>query len=429
MIEKRNEEESIVYSDDLMNLLGRTPSWILKWGNAMFLLFLLGFVVLSFIVRYPEVIKSRIIITTPLPPASIVALTSGQIDSLCVKDHCHVRNGELLAILKSAIKYEDVIIVKNLLARDTIPSDIHQTYRLGDIQFDYNNYLLAYKEYAQFNKLNPYQNKISKLQENQFFYLRLLDQLNRQLSISRNEMDIIGNHYAVDSTLHSKENTISKRELEVSKLNFLSRKTDLESNKQSLLRTQLQYQELTNHISELKVSFANEHDQLQNALISAKKQLESRINIWESNHILIAPIEGTVSFFNYWTKNQFVKGGEEVFTIIPNGDQHIIGKIIMPTFNSGKVGIGQKVMVRLDGYPFKEYGLIKGTITNISLVPKNQSYAAEVSFQNGLLTTYKKKLKLNQEMAGDAEIITEDLRLIHRILYQFKDLLYNKTAD
>jgi hypothetical protein len=39
-----------------------------------------------------------------------------------------------------------------------------------------------------------------------------------------------------------------------------------------------------------------------------------------------------------------------------------------------------------------------------------------------MLSSYDKKIPFQQEMRGSAEIITEDLRLIERILYQFRDM-------
>ncbi|WP_394332800.1 hypothetical protein [Flavobacterium pectinovorum] len=39
-----------------------------------------------------------------------------------------------------------------------------------------------------------------------------------------------------------------------------------------------------------------------------------------------------------------------------------------------------------------------------------------------LETSYHKAIPFQQEMSGTAEIITEDLRLAERLLYQFRDI-------
>ena len=45
-----------------------------------------------------------------------------------------------------------------------------------------------------------------------------------------------------------------------------------------------------------------------------------------------------------------------------------------------------------------------------------------MSLPNILITTHDKEIEFKQEMQGVAEIITEDLRLIERVFYQFKEI-------
>ena len=93
----------------------------------------------------------------------------------------------------------------------------------------------------------------------------------------------------------------------------------------------------------------------------------------------------------------------------------VIGRTRIPTAGFGKVEKGQIVNVKLNGYPYMEFGVLKGVISNISGVPDaNNCYIAEVTFPHGLTTTYKKDLALIQQMDGTAEIITKDMRLIER---------------
>ena len=46
----------------------------------------------------------------------------------------------------------------------------------------------------------------------------------------------------------------------------------------------------------------------------------------------------------------------------------------------------------------------------------------DAKLTNGLQTSYKKQINFQQEMTGTADIITEDLRLLERLLYQFRDI-------
>jgi tyrosine-protein phosphatase YwqE len=50
----------------------------------------------------------------------------------------------------------------------------------------------------------------------------------------------------------------------------------------------------------------------------------------------------------------------------------------------------------------------------------SRSYVLEVEFPENLTTTYKKTLIFRQQMQGIAEVITDDLRLIERLLNPIK---------
>jgi len=83
--------------------------------------------------------------------------------------------------------------------------------------------------------------------------------------------------------------------------------------------------------------------------------------------------------------------------------------------------VGQQVNIRLANYPDREFGVLKGEVKNISLVPdKDGNIMMDVALPQNLRTNYKKEIPFQQEMKGSAEIITEDLRLLERILYQFR---------
>lgn len=92
--------------------------------------------------------------------------------------------------------------------------------------------------------------------------------------------------------------------------------------------------------------------------------------------------------------------------------------------NSGKLQIGQKVNIRLANYPDREFGIIEGKLKTISLTPdKEGNLLLDIELPNGFQTSYKKQTNFQQEMTRTADnIITKDLRLLERLLYQFRDI-------
>ena len=90
---------------------------------------------------------------------------------------------------------------------------------------------------------------------------------------------------------------------------------------------------------------------------------------------------------------------------------------------SGKVKQGQLVNIKLSGYPYLDYGMVRGVVKSISMVPSGDTYIVEIALPNGLETLYGKKLEFTQNMQGTAEIITDDLRLIQKIINPFRYLI------
>lgn len=69
-------------------------------------------------------------------------------------------------------------------------------------------------------------------------------------------------------------------------------------------------------------------------------------------------------------------------------------------------------------------GKITGKVQNISLTPdENGNYYVDIILPKGLKTSYNKKLPFDKELKGNAEIVTQDLRLIERFFYQIRKLL------
>jgi len=173
-----------------------------------------------------------------------------------------------------------------------------------------------------------------------------------------------------------------------------------------------------------------EMDLINIELVLFKKMIQSFNNLklaikkWENQYVLKSNINGKVSFLNNWRVNQTLSQGDLIFTIIPSKNSAFIAKVKSPTQNFGKIKIGQTVNISLEIYPETEFGTLQGTINYISPLPNQEGlYLMDVALPETLVTSYNKTFEFRQEMSGMAEIVTEDLRLIERFFYQFKNTL------
>jgi HlyD family secretion protein len=194
----------------------------------------------------------------------------------------------------------------------------------------------------------------------------------------------------------------------------------------------MQINNLDQQILDLKLQKAQEESRQKIAIEEAFENLKSQINKWGQTYLVKTPITGKVTFTQIWSKNQNVQMGEVVATVIPEKATNIIGKVVIPSQGVGKVKIGQTVNIKFDNFPHMEFGLLRGSVKNISLVPtvtdKGTFYTAEIEIPDTLVSNYGKTLKFSQEMTGTAEIITDDIRLLERFLNPLRSI-WMKNVD
>lgn len=68
--------------------------------------------------------------------------------------------------------------------------------------------------------------------------------------------------------------------------------------------------------------------------------------------------------------------------------------------------------------------IVEGEVAQISLTPDDVgNYYVDIVLPKGLKTSYNKTLPFDKELTGNADILTQDLRLIERFFYQIRKLL------
>jgi len=231
----------------------------------------------------------------------------------------------------------------------------------------------------------------------------------------------------MDSALFAQK-VISAADFERTRGTYLQELQSFENTKMSLDNLLLSIAQLEQSIFELQQQDLDQKNQLLQNLHSQFSILHSQLFQWEQTYLLVAPIDGIVTFTKYWQKNQNINAGEVMVTVVPNEETKIVGKILLPPQGAGKVKEGQMVNVKFNNYPHMEYGMVRVQIKNISLVPitvenNQKAYMLEVDFPEKLKTNYGKELAFSQEMTGSAEIITEDLRLLDKFLNPIKAVI------
>ncbi|KLT70298.1 HlyD family secretion protein [Flavobacterium sp. ABG] len=416
-------------SEEVQDILSKVPHWMIRWGTVLIFVIILVLFFVSWFVKYPDIITSEIVITTTIPPEKIVSKSSGRIEAILVKDKELISKNKTIAIIENTANYKDVFLLKKIIENHDIndlgvvfPFRLMKNAQLGEIENAFAVFQKDYQVRELSDNLHPFEVE-SRAQSSENIQIKeRLKILGQQKSINENELQLQKNEVTRFETLFSK-GIVSIQEIETKKLSYL--------------QAQKNYKSLLTAISQLKSTLIENRKLGQNSQINSTKeeinldrntiqsfyQLKKSIKDWELNFTLRSSVNGIITFLQVWNENQTINMGDNIFSIIPHAKNTFVGKVKASPVNSGKIKTGQKVNIRLANFPDREFGVLRGKVQNISLVPdKEGNLLIDVSLPNGLKTSYKKQIVFQQEMRGSAEIVTEDLRLLERILNQLKSI-------
>ena len=416
-------------SESVQDILSTPPHWMIRWGNTVIFIIMLMVLLMSYFIKYPEFVPAPIIVTSQNPPEKLLSRTNSKIEKIFIKDHQEVKKGDVLMILQSTANYNDVLKLKKIF--DSISPDqilnfpLKETskYKLGDLQSDYNSFAKAFQDERLFSRLKPYAPEDIATNQSLFESRVRVATLQQQLNLENAKFDLTKKNYERSQQLFN-QGVIAKMELENERIKYLQ----AQQNVKSIILSISQLEESLNNLNKTKsgVAINSEKDKINysSQTLQLFEQLRKSLKQWEQNYMIISSTNGTVSFQQFLGENQFVKTDETLLSILPTYKEALVGRMSIPSINSGKVISGQKVLIKLDNYRYQEFGIVEGRVQNISLTPDDQgNYYVDVILTKGLKTSYNKPLPFDKELKGKAEIVTQDLRLIERFFYQIRKLL------
>lgn len=429
MAEERNFVE--LRSEEVQEILGTPPGWLVRWGT---IVVLLGFGLLlgvAWFVRYPDVVISdKLSITTTEPPVEVVARNDGRITQLLVLDTAIVMEKQPLAVLQSTANYEDVnqlslrlVEWQKLDAEGFRQLSYPDSLNLGELQSDYSVFVRDLEDYkfGRDNRNNSIQSSIGsiKLQIRQLEQSIVFEQ--KALKRSNDQLRIAEDFYERQKSLF-KQGLISETKLEEERLKVVDIERQRDLHEGFILEKNREIIGLRNNIN--SASFGQEENTTSSStrLLASLNALRSGIDKWTQIYVLSAPISGKVAF-NGLSQQQFVRNGDVVMTIVPQSKDKIVGRVQLPVEKSGKVSVGQRVILKLDNYPHQEFGTLSGKVASKSAVPKNREYTIivdhlELAASGKLMTSSKKEIPFEQQLLGTAEIVTEDKGFLERVIEQ-----------
>ncbi len=410
-----------VRSSEVQEIIGRPPHWLIRWGITFFFAVMGLIFLVSFIIKYPEVIEAPIRLTAIEAPQTLQSRIDGRIDHLLVENNEVIQQGEVIAWMESTADHEEVLQLSAIVDSIHIWLLNNKYYKLetlnmaefsnlGELQGSFQNFEQSRREFMAYQPGGIYKQRQKMLEQELVYNQQLLANLLTQKENLEQDYEIAESEFEIQKQL-GENGFIAPIEKDRAKRELIAQRQSLQEFEASIINNQLSQSSKRQEIMELQRQSGDQSSEF----LQDVNSMKSTIKDWNEQYFITAPFDGKVIFTGVIQENQLVNTGQELAYVKPDNVE-FFGEMPVAQQSFGKIEEGQKVLVRFNGYPYHEYGSVNGEIEYFSDIPVQDSlFFARVDFPEELTTNYDVEIPPVNGMAGQAEIITQDMRLIDRV--------------
>lgn len=416
-------------SEEVQSIIERMPTCWTKWV-ALCVGILMGVIILlGFLIKYPDTVDGQVSVTAVTAPVRLVANTSGRL-ILLQPDKTQIGEGTVISYIESGADYRHILRVDSLLDNPAALENEHcalpDSLLLGDVNSAYNAFMLSFLQYNRLLNSDIYATMRQNLRHQVNSDRLVIENLKGELELKANILEDSEYRLIQDSILLDKK-VISEQDYQQQRAAHLSLKESLLNLQSSRLLKQSEISRNLMEIQRIQLEEVEATEKAHSEFITQKNALSNAVSLWKERYLQYSPVEGELEYLGFWRDNSFVQSGQELFTVIPDRN-HILGEVMIPSFGAGKVEAGQTANVKINNYPYDEYGLLKGVVKSVSRITRKietangtgDAYLVVIDFPGGTTTNFGKFLPLDFESKGTAEIITKRKRLVERLFDNLK---------
>ncbi len=410
------------HGNEIEEIISNKPPLIVRWGTVYFLFVLLFLALICWFIKYPDIVKTTAKLTSINAPKEVITKTAGQLTNLFIKEGEQVKAGTVLGYIESTANPEEVFYlsgridtISNIISKSEIeklPPYINTSYQnLGELQQSYQTFLQSFLTFRNYISGGFYLRKKSMLINDMSLLNRQHQTLSQQKDLNSQDLELSQKTFEANESLKT-DKVISDLDYRNEKSKLINKKLTLPQINSSLISNEAQQNEKQKEIAELENTIA----QQKNIFIQSLNTLKSEVANWKKKYILMAPVDGKISFATFLQQNQELGENKTICFVNPDNTSYY-AEVYIPQTNFGKISLGQRVLLKFPSYPFQEYGSVVGNIDFISNIPTDSGYLAKVTLPNALNTNYKKQVQFREGLQAEANIVTKDMRLLQRFYY------------
>ncbi len=346
------------------------------------------FLGLAAFIHYPDRLAAPFVLTTENPPIDLVATSGGQIEAIYLQDGQPVEKGEDLIYMDNPASLKDMQAFARLVDSlnkivdipDYLGFAIPENLQLGELRQTYTEYVQALTTFQYvlrqsivFQKIHALENKIRKHEQ-------LTAALQKQLALFEKELALAEKDYRRNAGLN-RQGVVSDLDFEKNEAQYLRQQQQHENMKTAIIHNSVEIAQLLTDRLALKDERAKAVSEHVIRLDELSLRFRNEHNQWRKKYFIDAPISGTLSLSPGIALHQTVQAGELLASVVPanEGENGIVARITPPAGGIGKAEQGNRVLLQLDAFPYKEYGHLEAKIDAISLLPTLHNNAAELA--------------------------------------------------
>ena len=440
-MEKENNSNMVSRTEEIGDIIDRMPH---RTGRivAVIVVTLAGMLLFfGWLIEYPEKVSGPVSVTARQAPVKLVANSSGKLHLL--KNNSDTLNeNEIFAFIDNPAKLDDILEIEDYLLRNK-PDSLYRnpavikassSLSLGELSMQYSAFLNSVEKVEQYRSGKPYEKKLRSLDTLLKSQLKLMASNHEQLKTRISSLRIAEKSVHRDSSLFL-TSTIAEIDIDRSSISYFGVLESRQAMEKDNTAFGIQIEDTRYKLQMLILERKETETKLKMDMIAGYNELVTGIRKWKLAYSFISPIKGTLEYLNFWRENDFVTAGTMVFSVLPS-DNPILGQVYLPSQGAGKVAIGQDVIIKLDNYPYIEYGSIGGKVRTISQLSNQtaelaglnniNTYLITVDLPSELTTNYGAKLDFRYEIKGVADILTKRRKLLERLFDNLKYIASNK---
>ena len=161
LIVPNNKISENIRCDAMNEIISRKTGFLGKWALLIYLLLITLIISGTWLIHYPDVIKTRAILIATNAPRDVFSRQDGRLLKLFVQNSQMVSSGDILAFIESNAKHEHIIKLNRLV--DSTIDDLEKNNtkfivsrfsitfeQLGELQMGYQQFISSYQQFIDY---------------------------------------------------------------------------------------------------------------------------------------------------------------------------------------------------------------------------------------------------------------------------------------